>query len=375
MKVALINHYPPQSGAGRYAYGLYLAMRKDKSINYDMICMNPMKEEDLQEEVNKDVVFLDKFSYSKHPNLSKVLLYFINPLRIPKSYDLYHMADQMLSRFSKYCRPSIISVHDIYPYKYPEKHLPLLYNIFAKKCVEFIKYADRIIASSKYTKDDIVKTFEIDPQKIEVIHFGLDHQLFKPRDKNECRKRLGLPLSKNIILHVGNETPRKNVSLLIQAFHKLHNLANDVMLVRIGERKKGTYDLIKGLGLENSVLYFNGISDEELAYSYNAADLFVFPSIGEGFGIPPLEAMASGCPVIGGDRTSTPEIVGNGGVLIDPFDRVGFVRWMENIVRNENLRKELSQKGIKQASKFSWEKCAKQTLEVYKKVKESSNFV
>ena len=85
--------------------------------------------------------------------------------------------------------------------------------------------------------------------------------------------------------------------------------------------------------------------------------------------------MASGCPVIGGDRTSTPEIVGNGGVLIDPFDKVGFVRWMENIVRNENLRTKLSQKGIKQASKFSWEKCAKQTLEVYKKVKESSNSV
>ena len=122
------------------------------------------------------------------------------------------------------------------------------------------------------------------------------------------------------------------------------------------------------LGLGSEVVFTGSVAKEELVYLYNLADLFVYPSLYEGFGYPPLEAMACGCPVVASNVTSIPEVVGEAAVLIDPYDVEGMANAIGRVLLDEQLRAELIKKGFKQVKKFSWEKTAKETLEVYKKV-------
>ena len=209
-----------------------------------------------------------------------------------------------------------------------------------------------------------MRFFNIDPSIVRVIYNGLDHNQFKPRDKAVCRKMLGLSEDKVLVLHVGSEEPRKNIPTLIKAFHKFQREIPNAVLIRVGMKTTVIQRLINSLELGDKVIYFRNVRD--LGYVYSAADLFVFPSSLEGFGLPPLEAMASGCPVIASNRTSIPEVVGDAGILLDPFDVDGFAHWMHKVYTGEKLKVKLIEEGFKRSKMFSWEKCASETLEVYK---------
>jgi glycosyltransferase involved in cell wall biosynthesis len=180
------------------------------------------------------------------------------------------------------------------------------------------------------------------------------------------RRILGLAEDKMLVLHVGSEEPRKNIPTLVNAFYKLQKEIPDALLVRIGEKTVAVQRLINFLKLENKVLYFQNVKN--LGYFYNAADLLAFPSYEEGFGFPPLQAMASGCPVIASNATSIPEVVGDAGILLDTSDANGFAHWMYEVYTNQELKKRFITKGLKQSQMFRWQRCAKETLEVYKKV-------
>ena len=168
-------------------------------------------------------------------------------------------------------------------------------------------------------------------------------------------------------MNVGSEESRKNIPTLLRSLKELLNSVPNALLVRVGERDAHTEKLINSLGLNGKVLYRRA-SPNEVALYYNAADLLCFPSYYEGFGNPPLEAMASGLPVIAGNRTSIPEVVSHAGILLDPFDVEGFAYWMREVLMNEDLRNKLSEAGYKRSMDFSWEKCARETLEVYNEV-------
>lgn len=241
-----------------------------------------------------------------------------------------------------------------------------------------MKKADRIIAVSEEAKKDIISYVKYPEDLIDVVYHGVDHTIFHPNHTNEIkeeiRRKYNIGYDDKIILNVGSEQPRKNIPALFKAFYKLKKTMPEVKLIRVGPfdwkgARKKSIKLIKQLHLEKDIIYAGVYPNSELPQFYNSADLFVFPSYSEGFGIPNLEALACGCPVITTDKTSIPEVVGDAAIkLSDPFDADLLARTMEGVLMNDSLKEDMIKKGLAQANKFSWEKYAKETYKVYERV-------
>ena len=194
-------------------------------------------------------------------------------------------------------------------------------------------------------------------------------------NKEDLRVELNIKykISRQFILYVGTVELRKNIPLLIRSFHKLLTKGLKLQLVLIGIHGYGFDQILKiinELSISEDVVILGYVPNEDIIKFYNIAKLFVFPSLYEGFGLPPLEAMACGCPVITSNISSLPEIVGNAGVLMDPYDPDDLSRKMYQILINKTLQNDLQKKGLKQAKKFSWEKSAHETWKIYEKVLE-----
>jgi glycosyltransferase involved in cell wall biosynthesis len=358
-RIILINNNPPNTGVGNYAYSLYRNLIEITEYSTYF--------------VSWDKELFDTTYYLLNNKFSLNWLYYMIKLRLLakklRNYGLLvHITNSgyLASIIPEAKREKsfvVITVHDIIPFVISRS----TYDCAFRKAFMNVAYADKIIVISENTKRDLLRLINVGHKKVRVVYYGVDHELFKPRDKLEARRRLGLPLDRPIILNVGSEEPRKNIPVLFKSFKELLNDVPSALLVRVGERTVQMEKLIKGLDLSNRVLYRKA-SLNEVALYYNAADLLCFPSYYEGFGNPPLEAMASGLPVIAGNRASIPEVVGDGGILLDPFDVDGFAYWMHEILSNEDLRIKLSEKGYRRSLNFSWEKCARETLEVYREV-------
>lgn len=373
MRIAFINHWPPNTGVGTYVFSLFSHLQFYENIEADMFCVgfDPKRTRNLGKKVSERIYFL---SQPRNRYLASMFKHFLAPHSIPKLYDLYHVSDEMIARFTKIDNPTIITNHGPLTLTASEDAFAFgvgrlgptyfLRNTFLQNTYKNIEHASKIICISEFSKKNLLATLPLDPKKVKVIYYGLDHESFKLRDKNECRKELGLPLNKKIILNVGNESHSKNIPTLVEAFYRIKKRINEVMLVKVGDQLESTEFLVKNLGLCN-FLHFKRVSHRHVAHFYNAADLFVFPSFYEGFGFPVMEAMASGCPVIAGNRTAIPEIAGDAAILVNPFDMESLCVEMETCLKDENLRDELVRKGIKRASIFTWEKCARETLQTY----------
>jgi glycosyltransferase involved in cell wall biosynthesis len=357
-RIVLINNNPLNSGVGNYAYSLYRHLIKiSEYVTYF---------------VSWDKELFDTTYYLLN-NFSLNWLYYMIKLKLlakklRNDSSLAHITNSgyLASIIPEVKRKSdfiVITVHDLIPFVVPRS----TYDSAFRKAFLNIAYADKVIVISENTRKDLLRFIDIDPKKVRVIYCGVDHELFKPRGKLEARRKLGLPLDRPMILNVGSEEPRKNVPILLKSFKGLLNSVPDALLVRVGERTAQMEKLARNLDLSGKVLYRRA-SPDEVALYYNAVNLLVHHAYYEGFGNPPLEAMASRLPVIAGNRTSIPEVVGDAGILIDPFDVDGFAYWMHEVLSNEDLRIKLSEKGYKRSMMFSWEKCARETLEVYREV-------
>lgn len=255
-------------------------------------------------------------------------------------------------------RKSIVTVHDLIPIARKE------YNSAIHKFLFFLikkalSKATHIIADSNYTKKDIVRFIGYPEEKITVIPLGIDpNEFFDKKIKRE----------KNTILYVGSEHKRKNIELIIKAIALLAKEIPDIQLVKVGEaqdnkNRKKLQLLAKNIGVENRIIWKDYI--DNLADEYNKAAVFVFPSLYEGFGFPVLEAMASGCPVICSNRTSLPELAGDAAVYINGEDEKELADAIKKVLRSQQLQEKLQKKGLTQAKKFTWEKCAEETVKVY----------
>lgn len=213
-----------------------------------------------------------------------------------------------------------------------------------------------------------MKIYQIPEDMVKAIYLGVDRESFKPADQVKAQNMLNLPAGKRIILHVGTESRRKNVPNLFRAFALLRDILPDVVLIRLGPMRKSSARMIKKLEIGKEVLYFTGVAEEQMPLFYNASHVLVFPSTYEGFGLPVVEAMACGIPVVVSDRTSLPEVVGEAGILIDPISPLSICNGLHRVLSDENLREELSGKVQAQAKNFSWERAALETLKVYKEV-------
>jgi glycosyltransferase involved in cell wall biosynthesis len=268
---------------------------------------------------------------------------------------------------------SVVTIHDLTAIKYPELLEPEWAVYFKKKIKASVEKADAVIAISNFTKEEIVESLHIDDEKIRVIYNGIA-QRFKPVTNKieiqEVTAKYGV--SEPYLLFVGMIKPNKNIQTLIRAYIELRKSATyEYPLVIVGDKSWDFDEVMKVVHkfkAENGIIFTGVVSDEDLPYLYSGAELFVFPSLLEGFGIPVIEAMACGTPVVTSNRTSIPEITNGAAILVDPLDVNAIAEAMHSIVSDSELRGRLSEKGINQAKVFSWEKTARETLQLYHEI-------
>ena len=266
----------------------------------------------------------------------------------------------------------VVTVHDIIPVLFPE-NLPLVSRLFYSKWMTFTyKYTDMIITDSQCTKNDLVKHLKINPEKIRVIYLAVSESFKPERSLDKLQKtKTKYKTGEKYFIHVGTLEPRKNLLFLVRAYAQAVKRGLKENLIIVG--KKGWYyddlfSLVKDLKLEKRVIFTGYADDQDIPALYSGATALTFPSVYEGFGFPPLEAMACGTPVITSNTSSLPEVVGEAGILLPPKDEK---KWAENMLKlagNRALSGKLREAGLKQAKNFSWVATAEQTIEVYEKM-------
>ena len=265
----------------------------------------------------------------------------------------------------------VVTIYDVSFITHPQFHQKANIEHCNYGTMEAVKHADIIIAISEHTKDDLIKYFNCPSEKIKVTYLGYDKEIFRPiKEEAEIEKVLKKhKIDKPFILNLGTVEPRKNIEGLIRAYSLLANNLKDKYDLVIGGGKgwldSDLYPLIQELKLEDKIKFLGYVDEEDLAYLYSATACFIYPSFYEGFGLPVLEALACGAPVISSDISSIPEVIGEAGILIDPRKNEEISAAIGKLLDDTSLQDTLKKKALLQAKKFSWEKCATQTLEIY----------
>jgi glycosyltransferase involved in cell wall biosynthesis len=242
-----------------------------------------------------------------------------------------------------------------------------------------LKHADRIFAVSRFTKSEIEKLFGIDPGKIQVVYNAIDQRFLTGHATDADREFLAerYQVTYPFVLYAGRISPQKNLVRIIEAFSALkadlvkQELYPDLKLIIIGDELSKHPDLrrtvIRG-GVQNDVRFMGFVPIEVLRLFYDLAKVFVFPSLYEGFGLPPLEAMAHGTPVLTSNTSSIPEVVGNAAVMVNPENVFEMMRALERVLIDQALREKMRLRGYEQVKKFSWKNSAEAILKAYGEV-------
>ena len=272
-------------------------------------------------------------------------------------------------------KPLVVTCCDIIPTLFPE-NFSLPSRIFFGSFMPFsYRAADHIIAISEHTKRDLVEVVKVKPERITVIPLAAG-PTYHPLRKDEEAKLLDLKrelgIGERYFLHVGTIEPRKNLDFLVEAFSEAKRagkLAEQLVITgKKGWRTEALLAKVSSLGISDAVVFTGYVSDESIPLLMAGATAFLFPSLYEGFGLPPLEAMACGTLTIAARTSSVPEVVGDTGILLAPTDTAGWVRAMSDVSSSPKQRDVMGKKALERASTFSWERCAKQTVEVYENV-------
>ncbi|MFC1861452.1 glycosyltransferase family 4 protein [Chloroflexota bacterium] len=281
--------------------------------------------------------------------------------------NIVHLPNQHFARYALFRnRPFIVTVHDLGRCCFHFDPETINEKILLNLDIRYIKRASHIIAVSQSTKSDLVRYLDIPEGKVSVIYNGVSRNLFKPRNM----RLLDAPF----ILYVGSERRRKNLDKLFEAFASLRLDFPRLKLVKVGgpgrhkQFRNDTMKKLTGLGIIEHVIFVDYVSELDLTRYYSSAALLAYPSLYEGFGLPPLEAMACGCPVVTSNTSSLPEVVGKAGIMVNPNDMDSLAEAMGRVLTDDKLRDDMITKGLAQSRKFSWEKTADQTLQVYNKV-------
>jgi glycosyltransferase involved in cell wall biosynthesis len=290
------------------------------------------------------------------------------PLEFRKEkLDIFH-AQHVIPPFCK-CK-TVVYIPDIAYEHFPEsfsRFETLWLKVLIRRSAE---RADHIITLSDYSKEDIAKTYDIDPRKITVTYLGAGDQYF-PSDKEKCREQIAAKygVTAPFLLYVGRLQERKNLPRLLSAYARLRKEGVDEKLVLVGKKDwmfGNIHAQVESLGLATSVIFAGYVPSSELPAFYNAAEAFVFPSIFEGFGLPVIEAMACGLPVLTSFGSSLEEIAGDAAVLVDPLSEESIAKGLGELLGDVHFRARLGQAGLVRSASFSFKKAAEQTIEVYK---------
>ncbi|KAA5806376.1 glycosyltransferase family 4 protein [Thermoanaerobacterium thermosaccharolyticum] len=370
MKIAINSLLldPQKAGIGTYIYSLLSQYFKYDLSNKNLDLFLQQRVSDFFGD-NKNIrkVYFNINSNKKRIIYEQLLIPYISQRY---NYDVIHFTDYQIPLLMSR-KGMILTVHDLSFLK--EDDIFTKSSSLYKKFVlpSSLKKADRIIAVSENTKKDILKYFpSINENKIVVIYEGTrfdDNKMYKYSSDVLLKYNIKDPY----ILYVGTIEPRKNIVNIIRAFKIVVAKNPNIKLVIVG--KKGwlydeIFNEVRNLSLENNIIFTGYVSDEDLPAFYKNAILFIYPSKYEGFGLPPLEAMSFGCPVITSNISSLPEVVGDAGILVNPESVEELSDAMDSILLNNNLRNDLSERSLKRAKMFSWDITAKATLKVYEDV-------
>ncbi|MBM4429053.1 MAG: glycosyltransferase family 4 protein [Chloroflexi bacterium] len=269
-------------------------------------------------------------------------------------------------------RRCVVTVHDLGYLHYPQAHTRWAGWYLRWSTAHNARVAAHLIADSKATKRDLIKHAHTAADKISVIYPGYDPSFAPVHDTAllaAVRARYQLPES--FALYVGTLQPRKNLVRLLEAFAVLVQQRREVHLAIAGKKGwlyEGLFAQVEQLGLQQQVRFLGYVPQEDLPALLSAAQLFVLPSLYEGFGLPVLEAMACGVPVICSNVSSLPEVAGNAAILVNPLDTTELVQRLGLLLDDGHLRQDMSQRGLRQVQRFSWEKCAREILQLLEAV-------
>ena len=263
---------------------------------------------------------------------------------------------------------TILTVHDLSFVRAPETAPRRLRAYLNQVVPRSVRRADLVLADSETTRRDLIELYQTPSEKVHVLHSGVDDRFYPIDDQailRQTRERYGIGESP-YIFSVGTVQPRKNYARLAEALHRLNK--PDLKLVIAGGKgwlDDPLYKRIEDLGLKGRVQFLGFVPDEDLPALYSAARVFAFPSIYEGFGLPPLEAMACGTPVVAANTSSIPEVVGGAGLLVDPHDVEALTDALSRAIEDESLRNQLTNQGQLRVQGFSWRTAARQLQEHY----------
>jgi glycosyltransferase involved in cell wall biosynthesis len=356
--------YYSQAGIGQYILHLVNGLARVDAENEYVLLQSRKDETTILEQSNFRRVSLWTPSHHRLERHS------LNIELMRLGLDVLHSPD-----FIPPSRPScksVITVHDLAFLLYP--------HFLTKESARYyghidqaVRWTDHIISVSESTKRDTVQHLGVPEDKITVVHEAAN-PIFRPMDRTEARDQVRdrHGIDAPFVLFVSTIEPRKNVPTLLRAMWQLRRCyKQDVQLVLAGGQGWLVEDVFAAVAefqLEPSVRFLGRVSSEDLLYLYNAAELLAHPAFYEGFGLPPLEAMACGLPVVVSNVASLPEVVADAGLLIDPQDADELTVAMWRVLNDTALAAEMREKGLRQAARFSWERAASETLEIYRLV-------
>ncbi len=298
-------------------------------------------------------------------------------VRVPLSLkrvgaDLFHATHYVLPPLTR--RRSIVTIHDCIHLMFPEYLPNRLAHGYAKAFLwSATQQADRILTVSEASKRDILRLFDVPAEKVAVIYNAIDERFsVTPTEEQVDRVRQRYQLEQDFVLYVGNVKPHKNVERLIHAFAQVRQAGLDQLkLLVIGDeitRYTRLRRAVHRCKLHGHVRFLGHLPTETLSILYRLAGVFVFPSLYEGFGLPPLEAMASGTPVVTSNISSLPEIVGDAAILVDPHDTTSIANGIQLALTDQPLREKLRRRGLERARQYSWEQSVRRVREIYDEV-------
>ncbi len=356
------------TGIGRYTKNLIQhLLSRDFENQYILILNKDYLELNLKKTCNL------KFIKVNSSPLSLYTLCWLHRIIKKEKIDLFH-SPFFLAPLWALC-PVIVTVHDLMGLRFPgffEGRKPIA-KLFARWFVRLfvpltLRRASKIIAVSETTKSDLVEYLNLPEDKIKVIYEGVESCFRKGLDLQLVEKvRRDFHITKRIILYIGNTRPYKNLPRLIRAFKILQDYENCQLVLGSGDTRNidSLKKMVTQLNLEQKVIFTGPLEDKDIIDLMNVAEVFVFPSLWEGFGLPPLEAMACGVPVVASKAGSLPEILGDAALLVNPESEEEIAKEIMHVLTDKKLREELIKRGFERVKKFTWGKTAGKTQKLF----------
>lgn len=357
------------TGTGFYIINLINGLAKIKDGNdYYIFMNNELSKEFFNFENNNFHIINKNF---KNRIFRVIWQFFLFPFELKKLKVRVLHSPNYITPLFKLGFKVIVTIHDLTFYLFPEKFTVTKRLLFKYMLPLFIKISDKIIAVSNNTKKDILKFFKISESKVIVTFESYPEYYTYNNDSNDQNILTKYGIGSKYLLFVGMIEPRKNILSILKSFKEIDS---DLELDLVIAGKKGWYykeielylEKLLRIGIKNKIIFTGYVSEPELKYLYQNAFIFIYPSIYEGFGIPPLQAMACKVPVITSNLSSLPEVVGDAAIMVNPYDINKISEAIKTLYNDLDKRSELVNKGVIQAKKFSLENFAKNTIDVYK---------